>query len=66
MRAIEIIRSFLTAYGGHEKNLNVDPNSSPSSRVLGRCVHSVSGKKRAEMPPTTLIVPMMTRGRAWL
>ena len=42
------------------------PNSSLSSSVLGKCVHSVSGRKSAVKPPATDSVPMITRGSTWL
>ena len=38
------------------------PKFSPCCRVLGRCLHRVSGRKRAAMPPRQEKVPMMTRG----
>ena len=42
------------------------PKPSPSSRVFGRCLQRVSGKKRAAMPPRHESEPMMTRGKILL
>lgn len=46
--------------------LKLEPNFSPSSSVLGKWVHKVSGRKRAENPPITDKKPMMTSGKTWL
>ena len=51
---------------GQLQILKLDPKASPSSRVLGRWVHSVSGRKRAATPPRQEKLPMMMRGRTWL
>ena len=44
---------------------DITPNSSPSSRVFGKCLFSVSGKNSAAMPPITDKLPIMIRGRTW-
>ena len=51
---------------GQENMLKSDPKASPSSNVLGRCVHRVSGRKRAPTPPRQLNPPIITRGRILL
>ena len=48
---------------GQLQILNLEPNSSPSSNVLGKCFHRVSGKNNAAIPPTAERVPMMTKGK---
>jgi hypothetical protein len=51
---------------GQLQILKLDPKSSPSSKVFGKCVQRVSGRKSAAIPPMTERVPMMTNGNTWL
>ena len=51
---------------GQLKILKSEPKASPSSRVLGRCCPSVSGRKSAIAPPMTDSVPIITSGSTWL
>ena len=60
------LQTSVTSSCGQLQILNLEPNSSPSSSVLGKCFHRVSGKNSAAIPPTAERVPMMTKGKTWL
>ena len=63
-----IFRSFLFwhfffhLFLGQLQILNFEPNCSPSSSVLGRWRHRVSGRNNAVMPPMMERVPIITSG----